>query len=192
MRKWILQWVSFVCVIVGYSAALFAATYDIDPAHSSVGFKIGHLVSTVRGEFNRFQGTIEFDQEKIEDSSVTAVIDASSIDTRIEDRDNHLRSADFFDVQKFSEATFTSKKIEGDKVMGDLTMHGVTKEVALTYTFHGIATDPWGKERAGFSGETVIDRKDFGITYNKVLDQGGLLIGNEVKVEIEIEAILKE
>jgi len=179
-------------VIVGWGATLFAGTYEIDPAHSSVGFKIGHLVSTVRGEFNRFQGTIEFDQQKIENSSVTAVIDASSIDTHIEDRDNHLRSADFFDVQKFPEITFTSKRIEGDKVIGELTMHGVTKEVALSYTFHGTLKDPWGKERAGFSGETAIDRKDFGITYNKVLDQGGLLIGNEVKVEIEIEAILKE
>lgn len=192
MRKWIGKEVFFVLAALSLTVSAWAATYEIDPAHSSVGFKIGHLVSKVRGEFNRFQGTIEFDPEKVENSSVTAVIDPSSIDTHIEDRDNHLRGADFFDVQKFPEITFVSKRIEGDKVIGDLTLHSITKEVALTYSFHGVAKDPWGKERAGFSGETVLERKDFGITYNKVLDQGGLLIGNEVKVEIEIEAILKE
>lgn len=172
--------------------AVSAATYEIDPAHSNVSFRIRHMISTVKGEFNEFGGTIEFDQENQARSSVTAVIKAASIDTNHDERDQHLRGADFFDAEKFPEITFRSKRIEGNKVFGDLTMHGVTQEATLEVIFHGIAEDPWGRQRAGFTARTILDRKDFGIAYNKMLDKGGFLIGDVVGVDIEIEAILKK
>lgn len=167
-------------------------TYEIDVAHSNVGFKIRHLISIVKGNFLRFQGTMELDTESIQGSSVTVVIDASSIHTNHDKRDNHLRSSDFLDATKFPTIIFKSKRVLNDKIIGDLTLHGVTKEITLNYIYHGLITDGEGILRAGFTATTQIDRRDFGITYNKEIPQAGALLGYEVPIEIEIEAFNKK
>ena len=179
-------------------AALAAepATYTVDGAHSSVGFKVRHLISKVSGSFNEFTGAIVGDPKSPETASVAFTIKAASIDTANEQRDKHLNAPDFFDTAKFPEITFKSSKITpkgGDKydVAGTFTMHGVSKEIVLPVTFGGVAKDPWGNERAGFSIQTTLDRKDYGIVYNKVLDQGGTLLGDDVEISIEIEAVKK-
>jgi len=179
---------AIVFAVVAAIPLSLAATYEIDPSHSSVSFKIRHLVGTVRGGFMKFNGTIEMNPEDLTQSNVFANIEVSSIDTGVQDRDDHLRGSDFFDVEKYPVITFKSKRVEGGKLIGDLTMHGVTKEVELDYEYNGTAKDPWGATRAGFSATLVIDRKEFGINYNKALDQGGFLLGDEVTIEIDIEA----
>jgi polyisoprenoid-binding protein YceI len=171
-----------------------AAAYTIDAAHSSVSFKIKHLASRVVGSFKDFSGTIEFDEKAPKKASVDATIQTASIDTRNEKRDGHLRSADFFEAEKYPTITFKSKKVEAAvkdklKVTGDFTMHGVTKPVTLNVEYLGSAKDPAGKVRAGFSATGKLNRKDFGIVWNKALDNGGFILGDDVEVAIEIEAI---
>lgn len=171
-----------------------ADKYAIDVPHSSVGFSVKHLlISNVKGNFKDFSGTIMFDESDMTKSSVEVTIKAASIDTDNADRDNHLRSEDFFHVEKFPEITFKSSAVnktdDGYELVGLLTMHGVTKEVAIPFEFLGKVTGPMGKERLGFEGHVEIDRKDYGITWNKVLDAGGLTVGNEVKIELNIEAV---
>jgi len=168
-------------------------TYIIDPVHSDVTFKIRHLVSKVTGRFGSFHGTIIVDFSSLDESSVEFVIGADSIDTGDKNRDQHLRSADFFDTEQHPEITFTSNKItriEGDRyaVTGPLTLHGVTREVTLPVTFLGEVEDPWGNTKAGFEIATTLDRKDFDITWNKTLDAGGVLLGDEVEISIGVEA----
>lgn len=176
----------------------WAAEYTIDPDHSKVLFKIRHLgISTVTGRFDKFSGAFAFDPKNIQASKVTATVEATSIDTDVAKRDEHLRSADFFDVEKFPQITFVSKEIRDAqggkfKVAGDLTIHGVTKPVTLDVELVGTVKDPWGNERAGFSATATINRKDFGLTWNKALETGGLLVGEEVWISLEIEGILKK
>ncbi len=177
--------------LISFSSVAAAAAYEIDESHSSVAFKVKHFVSIVRGNFESFKGTVEFDEANPAASSTSVSIDAKTINTSNAKRDEHLRNPDFFEVEKYPQITFTSTKVEDGKITGNLTMHGVTKEVVLDYTFNGTATDPWGGQRAGFSATTEIDRKDFGITFNKVLDNGGLMLGEKVQIEIEIEAVKK-
>jgi polyisoprenoid-binding protein YceI len=183
---------------LGYpSVAPAGDPYVVDPVHSSVAFKIRHLVGTVTGHFRDFQGTIDLDREEPARSSVAFEIRAASIDTGNPKRDEHLRSPDFFDVDKHPTITFRSKRIartSGNRyaVTGDFTLHGVTKELTLPVEFLGTARDPWGNERAGFSASTTLDRKAYGIVWNQTLDTGGLLLGDEVEVTIAIEAILKK
>lgn len=171
------------------------ATYEIDPAHSSVHFSVRHLmVSNVRGEFTKVTGTIRFDSDNPAASSVEAAIDASSINTREAQRDTHLKSADFLDSDKFPTITFRSKHIEpregGGTVTGDLTIHGVTREITLTVEdLTPEVQDPWGKRRIGASATTKLNRKDFGVAWNAALETGGLVVGDEVKVNIEVEAV---
>ena len=170
-----------------------ATTYSIDQTHSDVSFKVRHLVSKVSGQFTEFDGAITANFDDLDASSVVFNIKSASIDTKNEDRDKHLRSADFFDVEEFSEIKFTSSKItrSGDQkyaVTGTLTMHGVAKTVTLSVTFLGEAEDPWGNTKAGFEIETSIDRKDFGISWNKALDAGGMILGDEIEIEINLEA----
>lgn len=179
-------------IFLTLSFNVFAGTYEIDNSHSNVGFKITHFVSNVKGNFESFKGTVEFDEAAPATSSVSVSIDTRTINTSNAKRDEHLRNPDFFDAEKYPQITFTSTKVDSGKITGNLTMHGVTKEVVLDYAFNGTATDPWGGERAGFSATTEIDRKDFGITFNKVLDNGGLMLGEKVKIEIEIEAVKKK
>jgi polyisoprenoid-binding protein YceI len=170
-------------------------TYQIDPAHSSAGFTVRHMMITnVRGGFRKVSGTVVYDAETLANSSVEATIDAA-INTMDDQRDTHLKSADFLDVEKFPTITFKSKKVaasgEGEaKVTGDLTIHGVTREVVLNVegpTAEG--ADPWGNKRIGLSATTKIKRSDFGLTWNAVLEAGGMLVGDDLKIEIEISAI---
>lgn len=174
--------------------AVAADKYAIDAVHSSVGFKVKHLViSTVTGKFNKFDGFIMFDENDMTNSSVEITIDAASIDTDNEDRDNHLRSADFFEVEKYPTITFKSTKVEktsdGYMLHGDLTMHGVTKAISFPFVFNGQVKDPWGSMRIGFDAETTLNRKDYGIEWNKVLDSGGLTVSNEVVIELSLEGV---
>jgi polyisoprenoid-binding protein YceI len=172
-----------------------AITYTIDPAHSTAGFKVRHLmVSNVRGEFSKVTGTVVVDADAPENSRVEARIDASTIHTRDEQRDAHLKSADFLDVEKFPEITFVSKKVAGAdgewKVTGDLTIHGVTKQVTLDV--EGLAPevkDPWGNVKSGATAATKISRKDFGMVFNMALETGGVMVGDEVTISLELELL---
>jgi polyisoprenoid-binding protein YceI len=183
-------------VIAVAAPALRAETYGIDSAHSQVGFRIKHLVGKVPGRFTGFSGTIEYTPGKPESWKVDAKIDPATINTDNEKRDGHLKAADFFDVAKFPDMAFKSTKVtdvkgETAKLHGDLTMHGVTKAVVLDLEIGGTTKDPWGKTRAGFAATGTINRKDFGITYNSVLDNGGLMLGEDVAISLDIEAVLK-
>ncbi len=169
--------------------------WAIDPSHSSVTFTIRHMMSKVRGEMKVKEGWIEEQGNDLAKAKVEVVLDASSIDTGVEARDNHLRSADgHFDVANFPTATFKSTRVEGSdpshfKVIGDLTIHGVTKPVTLEASFGGQGKDPWGKQRVAFSAQTKLNRKDFNLTWNQTLETGGFLLGDDVKVEIDVEAV---
>jgi polyisoprenoid-binding protein YceI len=168
-------------------------TLWIDRSHSEVAFQVRHLLTKVRGRFADFAGTIEFDETNPPDSRVEVVIQAASIDTAEPDRDKHLRSADFFEVDKYPTLTFKSTSIlpRGGNtydVVGDLTIHGVTKSVTLPASFLGKAQDPWGNERAAFEAELTLNRKDFGLHWNAALETGGFLVGDEVKVMLSIQA----
>ena len=175
------------------ATGLWAQTFKIDPVHSSVGFSIRHLVSNVKGRFTDFSGTIVYDPGKIENSSVNVTIKTASIDTDHENRDNHLRSPDFFDAEKNPEITFQSTKVvkKGKKflVQGTLNLHGVEKNVSFPCQILGTMKDPKGNARAGFEAELSLNRKDFGIIWNRTLDQGGLMLGEEVKIMLAVEAI---
>ena len=170
------------------------STWTIDPTHSSVEFAVKHMVfATAKGRFTDVKGTITLDQETISNSSVTVEIGAASIDTHDDGRDAHLRSAEFFDVETFPTITFASTSVErgrGDAltITGDLTMHGVTKQVVLDAEFNGRGSSPFGHQVLSYSAKTSIDRKDFGLTWNAALDTGGVLVSDEVKITIEIEA----
>lgn len=169
-------------------------TWQIDPSHSLVEFSVKHMViATVKGRFSKFSGSIVEDAENLAVSSVSAEIDAASIDTRDEKRDGHLASPDFFDVQQFPTISFTSTRVEphgGDRlnVIGDLTIHGQTRQVTLQTTRNGQGKNPWGQTVAGFSAETTISRKDFGLEWNVALETGGFLVGDNIKITLEIEA----
>ena len=170
-------------------------TYVIDADHSTLGFTIRHAgIGKTRGQFDEFNGTIEVaDDSTPTGSTASATIKAASVNTRNNDRDNHLRSADFFDVETSPEWTFATTGVSGSKesftLTGDLTIHGVTKSVDLEVEFLGAATDPFGNDRAAFEASTVISRKDFGLTWNAALEAGGVLVGDKVTITLEIEAI---
>jgi len=168
--------------------------WDIDVGHSAIHFWVRHMViSKVHGRFARWSGTIQLDPQDLSRSSVAVRIDAASIDTQVADRDAHLRSADFLDVEKHPELTFTSRKVEGAggalRITGDLALHGVTREVVLEAEYAGTGKDPWGNERAGFSARATLDRRDFGLVWNAALETGGLLVGEKVEIAIELEAV---
>ncbi|HEY2029273.1 MAG TPA: YceI family protein [Myxococcales bacterium] len=171
------------------------ATWNIDAAHSAIHFSVRHMVvSKTRGRFGKWSGQIQLDGENFEKASVNIEIDPASVDTADAQRDGHLRSADFFDVEKFPKATFKSTKVtsNGDgklTIAGDLTVHGVTKPVTLAATYEGAGKDPWGGERIGFSATTTINRLDYGVSFNKALDAGGVLVGEKVELNLEVEAV---
>ncbi len=168
--------------------------WAVDASHSSVDFSIRHMmIAKVKGTFHTFEAQIEADPADLTTADITVEVDLSSIDTRNADRDAHLRSADFFDVENNPKMTFKSTQIvkTGDgeyEVTGDLTLHGVTRTETFEVSFEGAGKDPWGNEKAGFSATGSIKRSDYGLTYNAALETGGVLIGDEVKVSIEIEA----
>ncbi|HEY6003962.1 MAG TPA: YceI family protein [Anaeromyxobacter sp.] len=170
--------------------------WDIDVGHSAIHFWVRHLViSKVHGRFAKWAGTIDLDAQDLTRSSVEVKIDAASIDTQVADRDTHLRSPDFLDVAKHPELSFRSRKIEkagdGYRVTGDLTLHGVTRQVALDAEFGGTVKDPWGNERSAFTAKTSLDRRDYGLTWNAALEAGGVLVGEKVEISLEVEAVKK-
>ena len=169
-------------------------TFTIDKAHSEVTFQVRHLVTRVRGRFADFAGTVAFDPARPELSSVALTIQAASVDTSTADRDQHLRSDDFFAVEKFPTITFVSSRVtrksdEAYDVSGTLTIRGVAKEVTLPVTHLGEAKDPWGNARVGFETEVTINRRDFGLVWNAALETGGFLVGDEVKISVSAQAI---
>ncbi|HWS82633.1 MAG TPA: YceI family protein [Ktedonobacteraceae bacterium] len=172
-------------------------TWNIDATHSHATFSVRYmLVSTVKGKFNVLSGTLNIDEANPANSSIEAEVDATSIDTNEPNRDNHLRSPDFFDVEKYPKLTFKSTKVEpaGDneyKVTGDLTMHGVTKPVVFNVEYSGQAKDPSGSQHAGFSAKTKISRKEWGLTWNQLIETGGALVSDEVKIEVDLAAVTK-
>jgi polyisoprenoid-binding protein YceI len=189
--------VSVVALALAAPTSGRAANWELDPGHTSVQFSVRHLmVSNVRGEFGKVSGTVKVDDADVSKSTITATIDVASITTRNEKRDEHLRSPDFFDAAKYPTITFKSTKAEktatGWKLTGDLTMHGVTKPVTLDVEGPTPEIkDPWGNARAGAQATAKIDRQDFGISWNKALDAGGVTVGNEVSITIDVEAVKK-
>lgn len=185
-----------LCLLMGASAS--AASYKLDKDHTTVGFSVSHLgVSKVKGNFNDFEGKIDYDKAKAKDTKIDVTIQTKSIDTANEKRDEHLRSGDFLNADKNPTIKFVSKKVTSSgpkkmKIVGDLTINGITKEVALDATINGVAKDPWGNERLGASATGKIKRKDFGVTWNKSLDNGGVLVGEEVSLNLEVEALLSK
>ncbi|CAF2025792.1 unnamed protein product [Rotaria magnacalcarata] len=185
-------------ITVSINAAVWAAPYKLDESHTQVGFKIKHLViSTVSGRFNKFSGSFDFDPAKGEIKDLKVEIEASSIDTTEPDRDKHLKSVDFFDVEKYPKLTFVSAKTvtkanQPTQLEGALTIHGIKKNVTLELDYKGATTDPWGNERIAFEASTKVNRKDFDLKWNKSLDKGGVMIADEVKILIEGEALLQK
>jgi polyisoprenoid-binding protein YceI len=172
-------------------------TWTLDPDHSSIEFAARHMmITTVKGRIGDVRGTIVLDQTDPVRSTAEAEFNTASIDTRSVPRDQHLRSADFLDVENFPTLTFRSTRLTGSpltegagfQIIGDLTIRGVTREVALDATFEGRGTDPWGTEKVSFSADTKIDRRDFGLTWNAALETGGMLVSNDVKIHLEIQA----
>ena len=173
------------------------STWTIDKAHSNVDFQVKHMViSTVRGHFREFEGTLYIDQDRPENSRVAASIDVASVDTNVPDRDAHLRSDDFFNTDEYPRMTFSSTKVErlaGSKlrVTGDLTIRDVTQEVVMNGEYDGPIADPWGGSRAAFDATTEISRKEFNVRWNQALEAGGLVVSDNVKIQLHIEAVLQ-
>ena len=177
------------------TAAQARTTWKIDPSHSDIGFGVRHLmISTVKGRFTGVEGTVVQDEANPGSVDIDVRIDAASIDTREGQRDAHLRSGDFFEVEKYPHLTFTSSGVidrRGGRfsVPGKLTLHGVTRDVTLDVREEGRATDPWGGERLGFTATATIKRSDYGLTWNQTLETGGLLVGDDVKIALELELL---
>ncbi|WP_129632275.1 YceI family protein [Candidatus Oscillochloris fontis] len=173
-------------------------SWTIDTAHSQVAFSVRHLmIARTRGRFNQFQGTVNFDEQNPANSSVDVTIDTASINTMNDQRDTHLKSNDFLDVATFPTMTFVSKRIEvlssnRGKIIGDLTIRGVTREIVLPTEYNGQSKSPWGATSAGFSAEIRINRKDWGLEWNVALETGGILVGDDIDISIDIEIIKNE
>ena len=181
-----------VAAVLLLTQAKAADTYTVDPAHSSVGFSIRHMgVSNVKGHFDQFAGSLVLDKSSIQEA--TATVQVKSINTGIEKRDNHLRTADFFEADKYPEITFKSKRVEksGEQtvLIGDFTMRGVTKELRLPVTVSGPIKDPQGKMRIGLEARATVNRKDYGMKFNAVMETGSLMVGDEVTIDINAEAV---
>jgi polyisoprenoid-binding protein YceI len=184
----------FLAALVSVAAPVLAVdTYRVDQSHSSVQFSVRHmLLSNTRGTFGDFAGEIKWDADP-QNSSISGTVKVASIDTRDGKRDDHLRSADFFDTTQFSEMSFKSKSIKKSKkiytVTGDLTIKGVTRPVTFPLEVSNPIKDPWGNQRVNFSTQFKINRQDFGITWNKTMDNGGVVVGNDVNVELDVEGV---
>jgi len=184
------------------SSTAATTTWQLDPSHSSVEFSVKHMMmTTVRGRFKELQATLRGDREHPEEAGVDATIDVSSIDTGVGDRDAHLRSGDFFDVDRYPRITFRSTRIDGDaphdegdrfRLVGELTIRDTSMEVVLDCEYHGRGTDPWGKTRAGFSFRTEIDRRDWGLKWNQAIETGGVLVANTVRVDGEVQFVKRD
>lgn len=195
MHRKVFAFILLLSLQLSMSAALAADKYEIDTAHSFVTFTIDHLgLSKAKGSFRDVSGVIMYDAKDISKSSVEVNIKTASINTNNEARDKHLRTADFFDVEKYPEMTFKSKRVEKRGsyyvAIGDMTIHGVTKEVSMPFKLNGPVKDMSGAMRMGVDASLKINRQDFGITWSKTLDTGGLLVGNEVTIDISVEAVI--
>ena len=170
-------------------------SWQIDASHSNINFTARHMmISKVRGQFENFDGTINFDPDQPENTTVDISIDVSTLSTNDEQRDNHLKSPDFFDASKYPGMTFKSKKVEqldedSGKLYGDLTIRGKTQPVVLEVEYAGLAKSPWGTTSAGFSASTTVNRKDWGLNWNQALETGGFLVGDKIKIDIDLELI---
>ena len=196
MMKWGAFAMLVGCLSGGVAATATAemAKWNLDKDHTTLGFEVVHMVvSKTQGKFTEYSGTVEMDAEKEEFKTFEAFIQTASVTTDHQKRDDHLRSADFFDAETFPTMTYKMKSFtkSGDQytAIGDFTLLGVTKELTLVGTFNGMAQDPWGNTRAGFTAEGMLNRKDFGMKFSKLLDNGGLVVGDEVKLKLEIEVI---
>ncbi len=194
-RRLFLVWLSAFGFLPSVSPA-WATTYAIDADHTTIGFKVRHLFSKVQGTFDRVEGSFDYVPGHPEQWKVAATIQAASINTRVAERDKHLRSKDFFEVDVYPTITFTSTGMTeatatGATLNGVLTMHGVQKPVTLNLEVHGEAKDPWGNQRSGFTATTTMNRKDFGLTWNQAVETGQLLVGEEVEITLEVEGIVK-
>ena len=168
---------------------LTAGTWTVDPTHAEVGFVARHLmVAKVRGRFTEVSGTVEVG-ETLAETSVRAVASAASVSTNQADRDGHLRSADFFDVEPYPELTFVSTSVSSDSMLGDLTIKGVTRSVTFDLEFDGVQADPWGNTKAGFTATTAINRSDWGLTWNAAIEGGGVLVSDKIAITLEVELL---
>ncbi len=177
-----------------YSSSFAATTYVVDSDHSQIHFSVPHLMFfKVRGNFTEFSGTVDIDLDTKTLTTTRATIKAASVNTRNEERDEHLRSADFFDVANHAEITFISKQVTGSgdniQVVGDITIRGITKEITLQGSFVGATIDPWGNQRAGFAATATVDRKDFNLIWNRAIETGGVVVGDTVEIGLEIAAV---
>jgi len=193
-RGAVLAVLAMLLSLPGAQARAEALKLSVDPQHSTVGFRVRHLFTKVNGQFRGFEGTIEFDPKNLAASKVAATIRASTIDTNVEARDQDLRSARFFDVAQYPTLSFASTGIADvsgtrGRIKGILTMRGVPREVVLEAEFLGSGKDPWGNQRYGFHGETKVNRKDFGMAWNEVIEAGGVLVGDEVEIVLDVEAV---
>jgi polyisoprenoid-binding protein YceI len=177
-----------IAVDAAFDTNIVAGSWTIDPSHSEVGFTVRHLMSKVRGQFEKFEGKL-VTGDSLDETRATATIDLTSVNTRDEQRDAHLRSADFFDVEKFGQMTFNTISFEGTTAVGDLTIKGVTKPVELEVEYLGVGQDPWGGQRLGFEATAVITRKDWGVDFNVPLDGGRVLVGDKVNIHLAVEAV---
>lgn len=195
MRHWAAGLLLAAFSIVAAPPA-WATEYAVDTDHSTVSFKVRHLFSQVQGTFDQFEGAFTYVPDQPEAWKASATVQAASLDTHVEKRDHHLRSPDFFDVEKYPALTFTGTGVTdasgtSAKLHGDLMIHGVTKPVVFDLQIRGEGKDPWGNQRSGFTATTTINRKDFGLTWNQVLESGQLLVGEEVVITLEIEGLSK-
>ena len=184
-------------LVAGLAQSSQAESWKVDSAHTTVGFSVSHLFTSVQGRFDQFEGTIVFDPADPKATVVRGTVEAASINTNNEKRDKHLRSGDFFNAKKFPKLRFESTKVtvtEGrsGKIAGNLTIHGVTRAVVLDVKFLGSGKDPWGNVRAGFRAELTIDRRDYGLNWNELLETGGFLVGDEIEIRIDVEGMLDE
>ncbi len=197
MKKSFASFLVALLVSIAGTSAVAQSTWTIDASHSDVSFSVSHLVvSEATGKFKKFEGELKAKSDDFTDADITVTIDAASINTEDEKRDGHLRSPDFFDVAKYPTITFKSKsfkKVDGNKykLVGDLTMHGVTKTVELDAIFKGTAKSPWGQTVGAFKLSGEVNRRDFGLTWNKTLDNGGLLVGETVNITANVEVVKK-
>jgi polyisoprenoid-binding protein YceI len=188
-----------IMLVLSLGDASEARSFKVDGSHTSVTFSVRHLFTSVQGRFDQFDGKIVFDPEAPAETVISGSIQTASINTNVADRDKHLRSSDFFDVEKYPTIAFRSTgvrdidpKTRTAKIDGEITIRNVTRSIVLHATYLGSGKDPWGKERAGFSASATIDRKDFGLAWNKVLETGAMLVGEEVTIKLDVEGIAEE
>lgn len=192
--KLVVVWLLGLAVCLPATSWAESAHWNVDPEHSTIEFRVAHMVvSKTAGRFMDYVGLVEMDAEAATFKAIEATIKTASVNTNHDKRDAHLRNPDFFDVEKFPTMTYTMKSYkktaDGYSAVGDLTLHGVTKEIVLTGTFNGISKDPWGNTRSGFNAEGKLNRKDFGMVWSKMLDSGGLVVGDDVHLHLDIECI---